>query len=238
VVEQENAAKGLVAQKPAPRDPVQAAIRTELRGSYQWKRLRDEFSPDELNYFEESYLKLMAQFRDDVQASEETQIFDCIKLQLLMSRNLVERRKARERFMDLEIQKEELVKGYGSEKKTKEDPDGRQKLMMLESDITQAKVMEQTRTGEYVKLQERHDAILKTLKATRDQRIREIESSKQSFVGLVKELMRKGPREHEGRQMELVRLAVEKEAKRLGSPHTYADGNVDRPILSPDTVGE
>jgi hypothetical protein len=44
--------------------------------------------------------------------------------------------------------------------------------------------------------------------------------------------------EEQGRLMEMMRLAAQGAKEELGSYHTYADGKVDRIILSHETVGD
>ena len=39
-----------------------------------------------------------------------------------------------------------------------------------------------------------------------------------------------------GREMEMMRLAMEKEKQRLAQFHQYNDDTVDQPFLTPDTV--
>jgi hypothetical protein len=102
---------------------------------------------------------------------------------------------------------------------------------------TQARSSEKFLTTEYAKLQERHADLMKQLKTTRDQRIKQIEGdNKNGFLSVIKELERRDQQEREGRQIELVKLAGKKEYVRLGRPQTFADGNADNPILSADTV--
>ncbi len=212
------------------------AIRAELKASEKWKRLRQELGDDEVSYFEEEYVKLMAQFRQDVLASEETQIFDVIRFDVLKSRNMIERRRAREAISRLQRQQEALLKTVPDASKLKADD--RDRLLQLDTDIRDAQAAESSRTTEYVKLQERQDALMKSLKSTRDQRVKEVSSGAQTVLGLLKQLQNDEFRKREGRQAELVRMASDKEYARLGAVHTYEDGAADRPILSPDTVGE
>jgi hypothetical protein len=40
----------------------------------------------------------------------------------------------------------------------------------------------------------------------------------------------------EGKQLALVKKAVDKEAKRLGSPHRYANNVEDLPLLNAETI--
>ena len=42
--------------------------------------------------------------------------------------------------------------------------------------------------------------------------------------------------EEQGKEMELMRIAVEREEGRLSEYHTYEDGEVDAPFLNCDTV--
>jgi hypothetical protein len=210
-------------------------IRQELRQTESWKRLKNEFILEELRYFEESYVKLMSQFKGDVLASEETQIFQVIKFEILMSRNLVARQKALTDIQRLEKTQEDFLSKFEGNAMLMEETD-RDYVLGLETQLQSAKAAEQSRTTEYVKLQERHDAIMKNLKATRDQRVKQIESSKVNWLGVIKALQDKEIQDREGRQIEMVRIAADSEYLRLGRPHAYEDGNEDSPILSSDTV--
>ena len=81
--------------------------------------------------------------------------------------------------------------------------------------------------------------MLKDLKATREQRIKRLEDSKQTFIGWVRNLMTNHEVRHEiGTEMEKMRLATNKEAERLSEYHQYEDGTVDQPFLTPDSVKE
>lgn len=235
-VQQYIAEHGLGAAPSLPKDEaVRVTIRQELRNSMSWKQLKDEFMDDELKYFEERYILMMSQFKDDVLPTEETQVFLLIKFEILMSRNLKERRRARDDIERLiRVQKEHLRQFEN--KIENMDDNAKQFMLNIETQLQSAKAAEQARTTEYVKLEEKHQALMKDLKATRDQRISKIESSKQSFLGLIKALQENDIREAEGRQMELMKMATEKEYRRLGHPHKFADNNEDQPILSAETV--
>lgn len=210
-------------------------IRAELKESERWGRLKQEMTRDELKFFEEEYVKLYAQFKSDVTASETSQIFDAIKLDVLKSRNLIERKKIREYISTLEKRIEMFVDKNGPNPASWSDND-REYLTTLEGHIKEQKADEQSRTKEYVSLQERHDSLIRTLKGTRDQRFKDVENSKESFLGLLKKLQQQEVAELEGRDNALMGMAAEKEYKRLGSHHTYEDGVIDRPILSCETV--
>jgi hypothetical protein len=211
-------------------------IRQELRNSEAWRNLKNEFVIEELRYFEEAYIKLMAQFKDDVLASEETQILQAIKYEILMSRNLKERRKAREDIIRLEEMQEDFLKQFGGDPSQMDD--GQKDFALnLETQLHAARQSAQMHTNEYTKLQERHADLMKGLKAIRDQRLKQFDSPKVSFIDVIKQLAEKEVQEREGRRMELVKMAGQKEYERLGQPHKFEDNNEDTPILSAGTVG-
>ena len=81
--------------------------------------------------------------------------------------------------------------------------------------------------------------MLKDLKATREQRIKRLEDSKQTFIGWVTDLMVSPEKRHElGIEMEKMRLAMDKERETLSEWHQYEDKVIDQPFLTPDSVKE
>jgi hypothetical protein len=210
-------------------------IKNELRESESWRRLRKEFTTDELLHFEEKYGLIMSQFKNNILPTEEIQVFDAIKLDILKGRNLEERKEAREDIRRLEKMQEVFMQKWEGKLAELSNRD-REYALNLETQLQNARAAEQSRTGEFVKLLERHDKLMQQLKATRDQRIKEIETGKETFLGLLKILQQKDIAEYEGRQLGLVSMAADKEYGRLGSLHQYENGEVDRPILSADTV--
>jgi hypothetical protein len=210
-------------------------IRQELRLSEAWKMLRNEFSNEEIKYFEETYVKLMSQFKDDVLPSEETQLFQAIKYELLMARNLKERRRARDEIDRLERVLRDHLEQFAEDHNAMDESD-REYATNLENQLNAYRSAEQSRTNEYVKLQERHESLMKSLKAIRDQRIKEIEGSKTNLISIIKMLQQRDAKAREGREMELMRLAGQKAHENFGKPFKYEDNSEDLPILSADTL--
>jgi hypothetical protein len=227
-------------KEPTREDAAQkekVALRQSLRDSEMWRRLKDEFVPAELKFFEEQYLQLMSQFREDVLPTEQGQVFDAIKFDILKSRNLMARKKALRDIERLESLQANLLAQHNDDV-MELDEAGRAQLLNIESQLRSARDSEREATDEFSKLQQRYDSIIRDLKATRSQRIKDVESGRETFLGLIKMLQQRDVAESEGRQFSLVRLAAEKEYRRLGEVHTYEDSSADRPILSPDTVGD
>lgn len=213
----------------------QLALQKELTNSPEWKALKDEFVQEELVYFKHRYGKLMAQFQDDVLATEETQIFLLIKYEILMQRNLKDTKRSVE---DIERMEKLLQETYGNYPDGAASMDGDTKAFIsnLENQLASSRVAKGAKGREYTNLQSQHSSIMKELKATRDQRFDRVQNSKQTLLDVIKSLDREDARAVEGRQMELVRIATEKERKRLSEQHTYVDGTIDQPLLTPETV--
>jgi hypothetical protein len=84
----------------------------------------------------------------------------------------------------------------------------------------------------------RQSAMLKELKGTRDQRVKVLENSRQSFLGFLRLLAEDDRRREIGDEAGMMVAATEVAAERLRQPHTYADGATDQPILTPEDVRE
>jgi hypothetical protein len=210
-------------------------ISDELRRSEAWRNLKKEFLDDELRFFEETYIKLMKQFGAGVLASETMQIFQAVKFEILMSRNLRERRRCRQEIEETEDLEADFMKSIGYDKMAMTDAQAANyKQLMLQ--LRNLRDDELTKTNEYVKLQERLDALIRALKGTRDQRVKEIEKTDVNFLSVIKSLSRRDQQERADREMELMKLSGAEAYKRLGMAHKFADGNEDSPILCADTV--
>lgn len=218
----------------SPEEQEKFVIRTELRNSEAWKRLDHEFTPEELKYFEERYVEMLSQFKGDVLATENVQIMQVIRFEILQSRNLYQRREINTDIDNLKTIQRSLSQQYPDPKKMTTEV--REQLMKLETAINVARGNEAAKSTEYAKLQERHDKLTQSLKGTRDQRLEKIEKEGIDFVSILKQLSKKDIQDREGRHNELMKLGTQKEYERLGRPHKFQDGNIDSPILSVDTV--
>lgn len=211
------------------------ALANRLKETPEWEVIREEFTEKECKYFLYMYGKYMSQFKDDVLPTEENQIFQAIKFELLMRRNLLTVKKTKQDIRRLEEEIIKLINKYEGQ----DMPDATRNLINnLENQILSMRTSNGARTNEFVKLGEKHSALFKELKATRDQRVSKAENSAKDIFSLLKQMQDPRFREKEGRQQALVKLATEKEKQRLGEYHTYEDGGLDRQILSPNTVGE
>jgi hypothetical protein len=208
-----------------------------LKTSAAWKQIKEEFSEEELDYFIETYALLMDQFKEDIRPAEEKQICQIIKLDILMHRNLAGRKKIQEAISLQERIITSIVDRAGGDMSAVTDSD---KALIVETNkaIGQLRGSEQTRTADYTTLHREYDSLMEQLKATRNQRLEKIDDNKTTFPDFVKQLLNKEKQEIESRQAELFKMAVNKEKKRLSSPHQYMDGEWDLPVLNHDTLEE
>jgi hypothetical protein len=208
----------------------EAAVANELKTKPYYKELSKQFSPEELEMFQFHFKKMWSQFKDDVFHTEEMQIIDTIKLEILMNRILRSQHENQEEI----ILNERLVQNEKSRDKDQRDVDY---IINLERQIAVLRASQETLSKDYKDLQARKATMLKDLKGTREQRIKAIEDSKQTFASLVKEIAtNENFRTNIGIEMEKMRLATEKEKERLSEYFTYEDGRVDQPFLTPETL--
>ena len=213
-----------------------ATDKREIEASYDlksrpyWTDLQDQFSKSELDILLYHWGRIIAQFRDDVLPTEELQVIDAIKLEVLMNRAL----KNQQTNM-LDIQRyEELITDEKGKPLELQDKDY---IFNLERQIAVCRAAQDTLGRDYKDLQTKKASMLKDLKGTREQRIKRLESSKETFIGWIRNLMTNPDAKRElGIEMEKMRLAMNKEQDRLTEWHEYEDKTVDQPFLTPDTT--
>tara|TARA_A100001201_G_scaffold3517_2_gene7990 strand:- start:390 stop:1181 length:792 start_codon:yes stop_codon:yes gene_type:complete len=202
----------------------------DIKSRPYWRELKAQFSEDELELFLYHWKQIIAQFRKDVMATEELQVVDLIKLEVLMNRALREQNESAERVRVLEAEIE-------LEKTRDLDQQDKEMIFNLERHIASLRAAKESLSREFKDLQTKKAGLYKDLKATREQRIEKLENNKQTLASLVNKILRDPDfYENEGKALEKMRLAMEKEKERLSDYHTYDDGTIDQPFLTPDTV--
>ena len=208
-------------------------LRQKLHAKTFWIEITKQFdkSTGELQYFEDTWIGLVKQFREDVLPAEELQIKQFITIDILINRSMKERKR---HISDTEKLQEEVDNEYKLPEATRDAA----KLANLETQLSFARNSIANYTNEYTKLLNEQQKISKDLKATREQRIKRIEDGKSSWIGLIRMLEDEEIREKEGREMEIMAMAVDKNKKLLAEYHNYADDTVDSPLLTPETIVE
>lgn len=208
-------------------------LRQKLHVKTFWHEVQRQFDEDtgELKYFEDTWIGLIKQFREDVLPAEELQIKQFITIDILINRSMKERK----RHIS---ETDKLQKLVDKEYEKPEDQRDIPKLANMETQLSFARNSLANYTNEFTKLLAEQQKISKDLKATREQRIKRIEDGKSSWTGLIRMLEDEQIREKEGREMEILSMATDKVKKQLSEYHEYQDGIVDRPFLTPETVGK
>ena len=129
---------------------------------------------------------------------------------------------------------DQMIREERSRDKDQQDVD---QIINLERQVASLRASQESLNRDYRELQAKKASMLREMKGTREQRIKRLEDSKQSFTSWVASLMQDPERMKKyGIEMEKMRLAMEKEKDRLAAFHKYEDGTVDQPFLTPDTV--
>lgn len=202
----------------------------DIKKSQIWQELEQEFSASELRTFLYHWARIVAQFKEDVLPTEELQIIDMIKLELLMGRALRNQKRSMETISEAQKELDEIKQ---------EDIVTRNldRMSSLEQTIAFHRGAAESLTKEHSDLLNRKMGLMKDLKGTRSERIKRIEDSKQTFVGWVTELLQNRKLRIElGDYIEKMRIAIEVEKVRLMEPHKYMDGTMDCPLYTTETI--
>lgn len=206
-------------------------LRQKLHCKTFWSEIERQFDEEsgELEYFENTWIGLIKQFREDVLPAEELQIKQFITIDILINRSMKERKR---HISETEKLQKLVDKEYDKSEDQRDIP----RLANLEQQLSFARNSIASYTNEYTKLLNEQQKISKDLKATREQRIKRIEDGKSSWVGLIRMLEDEDIREREGKEMEILNMASDKARERLYELHVYSDNKADRPILNSDSV--
>ena len=197
-----------------------------------WIELKAQFTADELDLFKYHWSRIITQFKDDVFPTEELQVIDVIKLEILMNRCL----KSNKQNIDQLNTYSDMLAIERSRDKDQQDTDY---IINLERQSASLRASQESLNRDYRELQAKKGSMLKEMKGTREQRIKRLEDSKASFVSWIGSLMQDPELvKRYGIQMEKMKLSMKKEEERLSQYHQYEDGTVDQPFLTPDTVKE
>ena len=202
-------------------------LRHELHSQIDWVRFKSEFSPEELKFFESDYINYRTMLKDITQA-ERKDLYRLITLDIFMHRHNVDRMKAQG---DVDRLERLLKREYD----LPEEAQNIERIQGLEIQLQACRSATNSKTKEYKDLLDKAQDISKSLKTTRDQRIKNLED-RGKFIGLLKDLELAERRHGVGEIVGLMDLAVEKEKRRLAQPHKFGDGLVDMPFLTPESI--
>jgi hypothetical protein len=205
-----------------------------LRNRQFFKQLKDQFTSDEIDLFEYHWNQTIEQFNKDITSTEELQIIDLVKLEILCNRSLVT---SKNNIQDISVL-ETWLKLFETSSLTP-TPEEIESASNKERQLAGLRAAQEALNKDYRELLAKKMAILKDMKATREQRVKRIEDARESFSSWVADLMTdKEKLKKYSVEMELLRLAANKEKERLGAYHSYIDKEIDQPFLNCETVLE
>ena len=135
----------------------EAAVANELKAKPYYRELSNQFSAEELEMFEFHFKKMWSQFKDDVFHTEEMQIIDTIKLEILMNRILKSQMDNQQEV----LMNERLVQDEKARDKDQRDMD---LIINMERQIAILRASQETLSKDYKDLQARKATMLKDLK--------------------------------------------------------------------------
>jgi hypothetical protein len=195
-----------------------------------WNELQQQFTDEELILFKYHWVRIIAQFNNEVIPTEEVQVVDLIKMDILMNRAL---RGNKENLEQIRV----LAALIMTERQHDVDQQNADELFNWERQVASLKASQESLNKDYRELQTKKNSMLKDMKATREQRVKRLEDSKTNFNSWMAHLVSNPELAMQyGQEMEKMRLAMEKEKQRLAEFHKYTDDQIDQPFLTPETV--
>lgn len=199
-----------------------------IRRTHEWKQISQQLDSDEQETFLYHWREIINQFKSDITHTEKLQIMDTIRTEILMNRVL-------KRMYFSQTLIEDLQQQLKAEKE-KEDKNMVQ-IAKLSEDITNCFIAVSNFQKENQSLMERKQSMLREMKATREQRKKRIEESKETLKDWVSLLISNYEiRRDIGIEIEKFRIATNVEYERLSEYHQYADKELEQPILNSDNV--
>ena len=201
----------------------------QLHASPTWAELKRILMASEQDYFETQWAAYVQQFSSgtDIMATDEMMIKDLIILDIYGNRAAAEIVNAK--ILINQVQK--LI-----DKEREKSPEVRDQVSMQswQEQVNSYRGSLKALTETHLSYQQRKDAKLDDLKATRKARFKELTESRQNIFGVLRELDDVRNRIRKGRMMEKVRIAAERVKQDWGQLTEYEDGTVDKPFLSPE----
>ena len=200
-----------------------------LRGRYYYNELQKQMSGPEIIFFEHQWIDYFKQFGEDVTHTEEMQILEVIRTEVLINRGMEDRQEVMTNIARLN----QLIDDEINKPAQMQDT---QAIASFQTQLGAAYASKSAYINEHEKLLTKKERLLKDLKGTREQRKRNTEDAKTNFSAWLKQLDDIEVRKREGIDMEIHRMAADKAIEDLSDYHKYEDGTVDQPFLNADTV--
>lgn len=200
----------------------------DLKKREDFKILTQQFTEDEILLARSHWNSIVAQLDGNILYTESLTLMNAIKFEILSNRILIDQQKVEKEISRLEKVKEDLMN---------EDPIDQNRIDSIDSQIASYCAAQVANNKEFRECSTKLRDCIKELKGNRNERITRIQDAKVSFAGLMRQIIEDPKMKREcGTYIEKMRLAMENEVKRLGSPHQYINNEIDLPLLNLDTL--
>lgn len=200
-----------------------------LKSRYYHKELLQQFDQDEMMFFEQQWVDYFHQFNEDVIHTEEMQIIEVIRTEILLNRNMKSKKQATEdinvlrRLIDIERDK------------APEDQDT-QALSIYLTQLGSLMGSQSSYVREYTDLLQKKQQHMKDLKGTREQRKRVADDAKTNFTLWLRETETPEFKRMVGSEIIINSIAADKVRKKLSEYHRFEDGEYDQPLFNSENI--
>lgn len=207
-----------------------SSLLLQLRSRHFYPQVKNILLEPELDFFEKEWLVLINQFSNhEIIPTDELQIKDLIITGIFIDRQNVRRKNILEELNRLQLI---LTKEQDKDDSIRDDA----LISLTKQTIISLHASFESIGKQTAVLEEQKERLLKSLKATREARLKQVQERSKNFFGLVEYLDQMENRRREERMAGLMKISVDRETARLSELHEYEDGTVDRPLLSADIL--
>jgi CheY-like chemotaxis protein len=201
-------------------------FKTQLTNTLYYDQLKKQFSKEEIDFYLEEWGSLCVQF-EDIVATEKRQIDELIKAEIMGNRILRHIQNTEEEITNLQQE----IETFRATNDVNNSPELQEKDTVLSTLVRTMAAVSGAMTNDYQKNVNTKNGLLNELNARRKDRVDQLKKSTTTFLGLVESLRQREIREHQGRHIELVRIAKEKKKSEWRKPNKFPDGSLDCLLL-------
>lgn len=209
----------------------------DIKTRKNWPDIKRQLSDEEIPIFEYHWNEIIKQFNKDVTHTEELQIIDVVRQEILASRCLKAQQDNANAILRRETELADVKSQLSGPLSDPERRDLEDRVFNIERQIGVLRAAQDTVSKDYKTYQEQKMKLFDKIKGSRDQRVSKIEDQKNTFAQFILRL-RKDPNFSKklSIEMEKMRLSTLKQVEQLGQIHKFADNRLDRCILNDSTV--
>ena len=220
--------EGLI-EKESDDDAEDVEIKAQLMSENFWTEVLQQFSEYEVKYFASIWVSMVKQFQGDIFASEKLQLKKFITYEILRDRAMKANAMAVKNI-------EELDKNIRDEYRKEVSRRDIDAIKNWTTQVSSLRSSLSTYSRELNECSKEQNLIAKELKASRSDRVSNIQDAEKNWTSMIKLFQDDKVRKKIGQYIEVMRAAKDKEKKKLFEYHNYLDNRVDIPVLTSESV--